>query len=85
LAAIVLALVCGYRRGGGWLVGGACGATAAETDALAVWGGRGCGGGALQQLGVCPRLRRVMTRRVQLPSDASASAWSHSAEFAGAV
>jgi len=43
-------LVCGYpfggcwlvyRRGGGWLVGGACGATAAETDALAVWGGAG--------------------------------------------
>jgi len=44
LAAIVLALVCGYRRGGCWLVdrrggcwlvGGARGATAAETDALA--------------------------------------------------
>ena len=46
LAAIVLSLVCVYRRGGcwlvggwlgGWLVGGACGATAAETYALAGW------------------------------------------------
>jgi len=45
-------LVCGYRRGGcwlvggwlgGWLGGGACGATAAET-ARWLGGGRGCGG-----------------------------------------
>ena len=57
-------------------------ATAAETDALA-GGSSGCG--RREQLGVCPRVQRVMTRRRQLPSDASASAWRHSAFFAGAL
>ena len=57
----------------------ACGATAAETDTLAGW--EAAVAASREQLGVCPRLQRSMTRRLQLPSDALASAWSHSAAF----